>query len=801
MVEYRKIVYIGLMLLTLGLMGCDDLFPSADNIDDIFGDDEPEETVDPMQVTGVEFAPDYRNFSIKTKMLRDIGPYVLGDSSAVRIDVHETADGIPLKRASQSRVSRVLNLEADIIEQAGLRMLVLVDLTLPQEDVDRQRRFVAEAATAFARDNLFVAFLRGDSVSETLLASQYVINNDFVTVSSPSKQLYRAILQKKGELTSDLSHWYGAKNCVLVVLSDGKVYHDDNIPMAPNHYQLQQQLMMPRSEADRRFMAYFVETGAVKGKDHGAAGENDVLKVFCNYNRGACFHALNWIQLRNDMFSRLNIAGDDNEFMLTNPDYKIYRGSLYTVTLNFKATATDSVFASVPASFRLGSIYDPIIVGGHSVYYVVAAGLLLGLCILLGVWLLFQIVIPFIRYRLFLKKYVINYVGANMSMGNHTVAQRCYLCKGEFQVGDQVVVKCEHTMHKECWDANDYHCPEYSDRCKHGSHYYNHQNLLDSRNASFYMKWVLMSVVCALAAWVVFVTFVHRYSGRLLSSIIPFLHGVDPASPQALEVLQRHAIFVNQLPSFGLTMGFFLTLGFSWLTMRRRSMRRRLQQVVMRALLAAAASGLMFLFTSLLTGLLNVTNFTVFFDWIPWTIMGFIIAFCATFATRIRLRWLLIFVAVIIGFLSIYAWPPLFGATQVDFRVLLLVSYILFAIGLALCIASEAPRSDRYFLHISGAVKDMDVALYKWFRSDPHCRVTLGRSIDCSLQLSWDTEGMVDPQHAEIYLDGDVTKLRSLGGDVYVEGRLLNEDEICELYQGRRFSIGRTNFVYVEKDK
>ena len=43
--------------------------------------------------------------------------------------------------------------------------------------------------------------------------------------------------------------------------------------------------------------------------------------------------------------------------------------------------------------------------------------------------------------------------------------------------------------------------------------------------------------------------------------------------------------------------------------------------------------------------------------------------------------------------------------------------------------------------------------------------------------------------------------LHVLEGEVFVGNRLMKEDETCELYHGRQFSIGRTNFVYIEKDK
>jgi len=797
-VLYSLCFGLALLLFSLALSGCDELFPSADNIDDFFGEDD-EEQVEPMKVTGVEFMPGYKEFSVRTKILRDIGPYFLGDSSQVKISVHETADGIPLNRASQPSLTRIRNVEADAIDSAGVKMLVLVDLTLPQDVVDHERRFVGEALVSFSHENLYVAFLRGDSVSETLLATKYVVDNYFVSQPAPTKLLYRAILKKKNEIVDNHPHWYGDKHCVLLVMSDGKVYSDNNIPMDADHYMLQQQLMAPRTAADKRLVAYFVDVN--DSKKHSNEIDNDVLKVFCSYNRGTCLKGFHWIGFRDILYARLGIKTDDDEFILTNPDYRIYRGSLSTVTFNIKQADTDSLIASVPASFRLGSIYDPIIVNGRSIYYVVAAGLILGFIILLGVWLLFQFVIPYIRYRLFLKKYVITYTGGNMSVGGHAVAKKCYLCKGDFLPGEQVVVKCEHTMHKNCWDDNDYHCPEYSDRCKDGSHYYNHHQLYDPRNASFYMKWVLVAIVTAIVAWVVFITFAHRYSGVFFRILILFIYGVDGSSAEGAEVLDHYNVFVNLLPSFGLTIGFFLTSGFAYLTIRHRSLKHRVQQILMRSMMASIACFLLFLFARLLAGLLRITDYTLLFDWVPWTIMAFIIAFSATVGTRIRLRKLLVFLAVITGFLSMYIWPPLFAATQVDFRVLILVSFILFSVGLSLCIAHDAPQSDRYFLHVSGAVKDMDIALYKWFRSDPHSHVTLGRSIDSSLQLSWDTEGVVAPQHAEIYLDGDVVMLHVLEGEVFVDNRLMKDDEACELYHGRQFTIGRTNFVYVEKDK
>ena len=95
----------------------------------------------------------------------------------------------------------------------------------------------------------------------------------------------------------------------------------------------------------------------------------------------------------------------------------------------------------------------------------------------------------------------------------------------------------------------------------------------------------------------------------------------------------------------------------------------------------------------------------------------------------------------------------------------------------------------------------MDIALYKWFRNNPDSVVTLGKSVDCSLQLSWDIVSDVAPVQAEIRMQQNNLWLIALEPGVYMQGKPVEPNKRLRLYHGRSFFIGKTTFTYIEKDR
>ena len=774
----KSILPILIILQALYLISCDEITQALNTDTDIdFLDEILGQKQEQMEITDIHFSPDYKTFTMTSDILQDIGPYQLEDTAQVRTEVVETIDGIRMARYSTPRLKKIENIEGEHIHAMNLRLLVLVNRTLPQADLDRIRTYVGEIRTSFNHDNLFVAFMDSTTVTKTMKVTDYVMNNYFKKATGRPACLYRSILQKRDEMLQGKDVWQGANGMFLLIFSNEIVYiPDTDEPIDPNHYQLEEQMITPLTGTDTTtFTAFYVSTDQHQTSE--GEHEENVLRIFCKNSGGTYMNSFNWITCKDAMLRTRHLTFSDYLFYFVNPDQKVYRGDNKNLTLNFYNNQNDSLIATASTTVNLGEPFNPIIVNGHSIGFVIMKGIFFGLLLMLLIWLIMQFIIPAVSYWLFRRKYVIRYTGQNMSFGNRAVEECCYFCKEPFETGDQIVVKCEHTMHKTCWDENGYHCPEYSDRCKHGSHYYNTSNLFDGHNAPFYLKWLLMALWTATVSWLLFILYAHY----------------APISP-------LHAS-VTQMPEFGLAIGFFLTFGITTLALRPGADVMMILHILLRAVIAAVGCYLSFMLINVVIYLFSINNYTFLLNWIPWTLSGFVIVFCSTFATRTRHRKFLLFVSILLGFLSMCIWDLFFSYMELDFRVLLLISFIVFSVSMAACIATVAPRSERYFLKVQGATKGMDIALYKWFRNNPRQVVSIGKSVDCSLQLSWDIQSDVAPVQAKIKLIKKTPYLFAMEPGVFISGKPVRIDKKVRLYHGTTFLIGRTTFTYIEKDR
>lgn len=792
-----------LALMTFMIVSCDDKL-SEDNInlDEMFNadtsDDESQDT-DPMKVVGVKFSPDYKTFRLFTTVVRGMGPYSFTDTSRVYVKGYEVISGIENTSSGRPRLVDIINSEGVEVKRRNIKLNILIDLNLPQSVVDKECSTVKEMMTVFTNQTLFLSFMHGTEVSETMVPTDYVLDNYFVSHSDSVKYLYRSILLKKKEMQDGVGVWAGAQKKSLVIFSDDRVYSDTDEPFDPDHFELEEELVsdLPTSGDSLTIQAvHFSQTG-VTDNDQGT----NVLQVLCKNYHGVYQSAYDWIEMKNSILRIGEEPFISNEFVFENPDGKVYRGNPHQMKIEIYKKDNDSLIGWTSCALFLGNAYNPVIVNGYPVLWVFIQGLALSFFIFVLVYVMFQFVIPYVRYMLFRRKYIVKYIrGINMSVGNVYIDKTCYFCKAPFEDGDEVVAKCEHVMHKSCWDENDYHCPEFGRNCQHGSHYYNHKHLFDSKNASFYMRWTLIAIVAAFLVWFFYMLYATNYSSTNQEL-------VTQMNQARLEVIGTTTIFgfhgeqLRHMPAFGLIMGFFLTLAMSVLAVRRQQLKRLVANISLRALIVGVGSYLVFLLIDTITFSLNLDAFSFLLDWIPWSLMAVMIAYISTVGTRVALRKSLVLVAAGLGVLSMYLWSFLFrGVYQLDIRSLLLISCILFAVALAVAVAAMAPKSERYFLNVKGAVKEIDVAIYKWFFNNPEEVVTLGKSIDCSLQMSWDLKGKVAPVHAEIKMVNDALRLTALEEGVIAGNKPLKVGDGIWLYHNTSFLIGDTTFTYIERD-
>jgi len=800
---------LSIFLLSLFLFtACDEM--QEPDIEDMLSTEKEEDTYgDALHISDLKFSDDNKEMLLSVNLLHDIGDYDLMDSTKVAISSLQEVQILPgdYGKESQPVITKVSNPSREILKRHNLKLLVLVDLSLPQQQINEELNAVKEirAHIGHSPKSIYIAFMQGENVSETYELTDYIVNNYFLHRDPSYIYLYRSILTKMEEFSNDSTVIGNAQNKVMIVLSGGKTYEKD-MPVDPQHFALQQVLADKVKALKGKIWTYYANISSGVSSEDGitsmplANNDANILQYLCKDMNGIYQSSFNWQEMEADMLKDFNIDLSTFYITLENPDGKIYRGNLHRLQIGFYDKSTGDLVAKGSTDFSLGSAYSPVIINDITMSQIIISGILATLFILFIVWIVFQFVDPYIRYQIFKRKYVISYSGSNMSVDGKTVAESCYLCKGEFEKGDEVVIKCKHTMHKECWDENEYHCPEHGRHCKEGSHYYNQNNLFDTRNTLFYLKWVVVGIIAGFSAWCMFVNQDHSSSQAIIDYIHNMYHEVTSTMDEAGNMHFMYSSYLSDLPGFGQTVGFMLTFFLSFLTINHRKWILRIAEMLLRSYLAGAIGYLCCLLGCTISIMLHLTSNTFLIDWIPWVLLSGVIMFAVTVKTRTPIRKSIIFASCGIAVLTALMWGLVYFNSFINYRMTLLVGFITYTVAIAVCIARVTPRSERYFLHVEGAIKEMDIALYKWLRSAPDRPVTIGKSVDCSIQLSWDVNGQVSPVHAEIRKHIDSIRLTALEEGVMVNNKPLAPGSNIWLYHGRKFTIGNTTFTYIEKD-
>ena len=637
----------------VSLVGCDELVGSTINdeeMEDIFSTESENDstaTKEQLEVMGVEFMPGYKRFKMFVSIKEDLGPYALTDTNQVVIKATEYIGGVPNHSSSKPILKLVKNTVGEAITKNSVKALVLVDLDQPQTVVNNELKAVREIRTVF-RQNLYVAFMYDQSVSETMQASDYVLDSRFVSTQNTRKLLYRSILTKKKEIEDRVGAWADAKKVAMVVFSNEQVYDDDDEPFDIDHFTLEEEMVKPDTVLNTRFFTvssvYFSEA-----EDNGDSDDqaSSVLKVMTKNCGGIYEKQFSWIELKESIMGMKSEEIIANEYDFENPDGKVYSGISHKMVIELFAKDDGHLIGTATTDILLGDAYKPVIVNGGNNFVVFLQGVAIGLFVIF-----------------------------NMSVGNIAVPDTCYYCKGHFETGEEIVVKCEHVMHKDCWDENQHHCPEYGRHCDKGSHYYNHVNLFDSQNALYHKRWIIVSVLAALVAWGLYVFMILEFDQTTPTLVAKMVEA-------KITEVGNYAVFndsdsnLGYLPLFGMCLGGFLTLFLSLLTDRKQFSLRRFVDLFLRVVVVSVASYFLFLLSESVTRAFDMNPWLALINWIPMSIMTLLVAFVSTADTKIHLRKYILLIAIVLGGLSLYVWSFFFrGIMMLDIRVLLLFSCI-----------------------------------------------------------------------------------------------------------------------------
>lgn len=718
-------------------------------------------------------------------------------------------------------------------------ILILMDISQSISDdlIEEQTRAIDKFLELLPDTKIYIS-LMNSSVSESKFISDeekkgidnwkeysYTAKNRTEEEKKSVKLLYKAIYSKINELSglpqeedaypdikqnTDLTDT--SKDCrkMLFILTDGKVKSEDG-----DYYggfdEYNKWRVKLLSEINGK-----IEDGQIKNIPihcfyfGDSAKVSDIateMKVICNTGaendeKGKFYSDFKPEQLQEIMSGSLDSIAADYELVLYNKRGKIYKGDPNKLQISIEKKGGK---AFGEKENTLGA--NPYETKKHSYegnkWSTIFMGLLFGALFIIIVYLITQIVLPYFRYNNFKKKFVIPYRKESTdASGNALIDQKCYFCKARFESGDEVVIKCEHTMHLYCWEQNRNRCPEYGSKCNKGTHYYNKNKLTDLRNATHYLPWILYGLSGGILSWFFFKVI---YSEGLFKGLISFLvNTFYPLTNQVANgIIDENIIFefnskISALLFSGALLGFFLTFLFSFFIEFRKKTVKILLNIFIRSLISSLLGFIAFMLGGVIIIIAGKSTNCLWIDWVPWLFFATIMALATSYKTDIKFKNAFLGGVISVVFSLIVLYLSSFAQDIIG-----MFSYMLYGAGLGISIAVVHFVSQKYVLRTKGSMKERDIAIYKWMNvSGGFNRVTIGKSIDCIIQINWDDTGEIADNQVELYLDNDRPYCKMLENGTFLgNGRALRKGEIILLTHGTTLKIGNTEFTYIEKDR
>lgn len=472
---------------------------------------------------------------------------------------------------------------------------------------------------------------------------------------------------------------------------------------------------------------------------------------------------------------------------------RVYNGQPLTMNVDIARAKAQGV-----KNYSFGSTLQPVTLvpamegKAHSKGFVLLIGLLLGIAFIALAYLVMQFLVPIIQFNIFKKKYVkVFHASDAKNDGENVVLQQCYYCKDNFMEGDQIVTKCKHTVHWECWEENHDRCPEYGiSSCKEGSYYYNREKLTDQRNAPHFTSWLLYGLAGGLISWILFKLIP---CDGLFTNLISWIVGLFNQSQHTLEYLNK----IQPLLLCGIILGFVLTFLFGFLIEFRKKTWKNMLVLFGRSVGNAVIGCIAFLLGSVVIIALGKYSNCWWIDWVPWLFFGCSITWLLSYKSDIEFNEAFIggLISVVLSFVAIYL---------IRMEVIGMFGFMVYAGGLGAAIAVVHYASENYYLHIEGPTKERDIAIYKWMNvAGGSNHVTIGSSPNCVIEMNWDNSAEIREKQVELYIENEHPYCLALteGTTTGNEQRVLKEGDSILLVHGSSFTIGNTKFTYIEKDK
>lgn len=672
---------------------------------------------------------------------------------------------------------------------------LLIDRSVHTEDMYNIQHAVKYIVDNLPRNSVYISFF-----DDQLQESRKITSDNFdsfetdFTVTKNSKIIFDAALKKFQELCgmsetiSDAGFEEKIKDDdvkkYLLLLTDGRV--DANDLRTADNIQQFSELVQELDEDDdnrKRIIIHALRYGE-KNDD-----VDFTLSYLCvdirNTNvRGGSYFADPVAFIENLKVTDNTIP--DYELTLVNHKGKIYQGKKHNTALTISKknkTITGQTY------YVIGTLITPVKSGTKNSLMQLIFGIILGVILMIISYLCMQIIVPYIRFKSenFNNRYVRRY-----TFEQDTII-KCHYCLNEIRDGEEIVTKCHHTVHKHCWIENGCKCTDYGRNCKTGKQYlFDTTRPFGVNNRPYFTKFAMYGMGGALLSWIIFrliYLFDDAPFSALIGKLLPLF--ANPTEP----LLSAFYPKTGALLLISLLLGFILVLIFSFLNKFRQRKKDTLPIILLRSI-----AGALFAFISALTGVVvcmisNAYPTNILVDWIPWLLLGSILGIVLLFRTNTVwkqiipggiLSGLVCFVILLTG-----AWLGLYAV---------IAALLFFGAGIGISFISSRHVIHKYFLRYKGH-KEEKIAIHKWMSvAGGSNDVSIGKSIHSTIQMNWDTNPSIKDIHVKLYFDkkNRLPCMKILANDVTYNGVFAKINDELLLKNGARFTIGNTEFEYIE---
>lgn len=692
---------------------------------------------------------------------------------------------------------------------------ILLDKSIPAEGKQRILQSVKQFVSMAPDSCVFISFY-GDEVSNSILASSKnfsEIEHDYF-VPSTSKYFYSGVHSKLAEFSNTTPSFmsdikagnYEPNNLIssraalnprknyLMVFAEGSQRPDDEMLdfVTLTEYQSENAINLPKVYA-----FYYTANGEDTNIDitlQGLVQPKDSTRTLIRDLVGKVKSSANMDEVLTSFQTVIEDAAYDYELLFIADPAKTYIGNVHYTANWGKSPLGEAIFT-------IGSAERPWPEREHSTISFMLE-LLVAIIVTAITFIFFfvimKVVVPYIQSLTFRSKYYKKY------QPKENVQRRlCHYCKQDLRPGQIIVTKCNHWMHKHCWEENGYKCAEYGQNCKTGIQSHVDWKDLFRLSSLKDCSQTIAGVLAGLISWIIYEVCGRGGFGAVSKWIVGLVFSQDDTQASLIDDC------VNRTSSFlmiGLLLGFFISLVFRYKDdIRNKNLKVWLKIVGLSILTGAIGMIAFAIGADLFCLILSWTGKT----YIPWycslpayILFSISVSVALTIKSTIPIKSALLggTISSIIGFLVLYFTSFTSGRYE---WLNMLLDFIIYGGGLGASLITVRMLAERYYLVIQNGVKaGQRIPIHKWMNAiGGGNKVSIGMTGECEIQMNWEKSNKVAKEHAQLFIDHEknLPVIKSLAPGIHYNSRTeLPVNRPAVLSNGDTFNIGDTIFKYEE---